>query len=80
MGVRGGVSGTVPGSDAKQREHSLRVVFNGLRRIVKCGNQWRMMPHDLSPWPIVYQQTQRWIRAGCFTLRHFVRGVDQFAV
>jgi len=54
--------------DAKQREHSLRAVFNGLRYIVKSGNQWRMMPHDLPPWPIVYQQTQRWIRAGCFAV------------
>ena len=32
--------------DAAQREHSLRAVFNGLRCIVKTGNQWRMMPHD----------------------------------
>ena len=52
--------------DARQREHKLRAVFNGLGYIVKSGNQWRMMPHDLPPWPIVYQQTQRWIRAGCF--------------
>jgi transposase len=37
--------------DAAQREHSLRAVFNGLRYIVKTGNQWRMMPHDLPPWP-----------------------------
>src|SRR5487761_1313367 len=52
--------------DARQREHSLRAVFNGLRYIVRTGNQWRFMPGDLPPWPIVYQQTQRWIRAGCF--------------
>ncbi len=25
-----------------------------------------MMPHDLPPWPAVYQQAQRWERAGCF--------------
>ena len=48
--------------------HSLRAVFNGLRYIVKTGNQWWMMPHDLPPWPVVYQQTQRWIRAGCFEI------------
>jgi transposase len=24
------------------------------------------MPHDLPPWRVVYNQTQRWIRAGCF--------------
>jgi len=52
--------------DAPQRSHSLRAVFNGLRYIVKTGNQWRLMPHDLPPWRVVYNQTQRWIRAGCF--------------
>ena len=52
--------------DAKQREHSLRAVFNAPRWLVRSGAHWRMMPHDLPPWPVVYQQTQRWIRAGCF--------------
>jgi transposase len=28
--------------------------------------QWRMMPHDLPPWRVVYHQTRRWIRDGCF--------------
>lgn len=52
--------------DAPQREHSLREVFNGLRWIVRAGATWRMMPHDLPPWEAVYQQTQRWIKAGVF--------------
>ena len=43
-------------------------MFNGLRYIVKTGNQWRFMPHDLPPWQAVYQQTQRWIRAGVFEI------------
>jgi transposase len=25
-----------------------------------------MMPNDLPPWYVVYQQTQRWLAAGCF--------------
>jgi transposase len=54
--------------DATQREHSLRAVFNGLRYIVKTGNQWRMMPHDLPPWPVVYQQMRRRMDAGCFEI------------
>jgi transposase len=29
--------------DAPQRDHELRVVFNGLRWIVRTGAQWRMM-------------------------------------
>jgi len=51
--------------NATQRGHSLRAVFNGLRYIVKTGNQWRMMPH---PWPIVYQQMRRWMDARCFEI------------
>src|SRR5258708_14702332 len=53
--------------DAEQRTHSLREVFNGLRWITRAGAPWRMMPNDLPPWYIVYQQTQRWLAAGCFT-------------
>ena len=54
--------------DAKQREYSLRAVFNAVRWLVRSGAHWRMMPNDLPPWPVVYQQTQRWIRAGCFEI------------
>ena len=52
--------------DSEQRDYPLRAVFNGLRYIVRTGSQWRYMPNDLPPWPAVYQQTQRWIRARCF--------------
>lgn len=54
--------------DAPQRSYCLRAVFNALRYIVKSGMQWRMMPNDLPPWRVVYHQTQRWIRAGCFEM------------
>ena len=52
---------------SEQRDHDLREVFNGLRYIVKTGAPWRFMPHDLPPWAAVYQQTQRWLAAECFT-------------
>lgn len=57
---------TLMTEEAPQREHSLREVFNGLRYIVRGGIPWRMMPNDLPPWHTVYQQTQRWIKAGVF--------------
>jgi transposase len=48
--------------DSPPRTRALREVFNGLRYIVKTGAPWRWMPNDLSPWEIVYQQAQRWLR------------------
>ena len=67
---------TLMREDAPQREHDLREVFNGLRWIVKTGAQWRMMPNDLPPWHTVYQQTQRWMKAGVFeAMAHDLRAL-----
>ncbi len=44
----------------------MREVFNGLRFVVRTGGQWRMRPHDLPPWDIVYQQSRRGLNAGSF--------------
>ena len=52
--------------DAPQRQYDLREVLNGLRWVVRTGSAWRYMPHDLPPWEAVYQQTQRWLKAGVF--------------
>ena len=66
--------------DAPPREHSLRAVFNALRYLVRSGCEWRMLPNDLPPWPAVHQQTQRWIKAGCFeALAHDLREVLRVA-
>jgi transposase len=57
---------TLMAEDAPQRSHSLRQVFNGLRWMVRSGAPWRMLPRDLPPWQVVYQQTRRWLKAGVF--------------
>lgn len=57
---------TLMTEDAPQRVYELREVFNGLRYIARSGAPWRMMPNDLPPWHVVYQQTQRWLGAGVF--------------
>jgi transposase len=65
---------TLMSEDAPQRTYSLREVFNGLRWVVRAGSPWRMMPNDLPPWEMVYQQAQRWLRAGVFeSLVHDLR-------
>ena len=57
---------TLMTDDAPQRKHDLREVFNALRWMVRAGAPWRLLPHEFPPWAAVYQQTQRWLAAGCF--------------
>ncbi len=57
---------TLMSEAAPQRKYALRELFNGLRWLVRAGCPWRMLPNDLPPWTAVQQQTQRWLRAGCF--------------
>ena len=57
---------TLMNEAAPQRHHSLREVFNALRWLARAGAPWRLLPHDLPPWQMVYQQFRRWNEAGCF--------------
>ena len=67
---------TLMTEDAPQRDYPLRELFNGLRWFVRAGCPWRMMPNDLPPWSAVYQQTQRWLKAGCFeAMAHDLRAI-----
>jgi transposase len=52
--------------DALQRRYPVRGVFNALRWMVRAGAPWRLLPTNFPPWPTVYQQTRRWLDAGCF--------------
>ena len=66
--------------DAPQRRHDLRRTFDALRYVVRSGIAWRYLPHDFPPWHAVYEQAQRWIKAGVFEqiaydLRVLLRGV-----
>jgi transposase len=71
---------TLMTEDAPQRTYRLREVFNGLRWMVRAGAPWRLMPNDLPPWYTVYQQTQRWIKAGVFeAIVHDLRALLRLA-
>jgi transposase len=67
---------TLMKEQAPQRTHSLRQVYNALRWLVRAGCSWRLMPHEFPPWWVVQQQTQRWLRAGCFeAMAHDLRAI-----
>jgi transposase len=72
---------TLMAEAAPQRVYPLREIFNALRYLIKMGGVWRMLPHDLPPWQMVYQQTRRWIKAGCFeAMAHDLRAVLRLAL
>lgn len=52
--------------DCAQWVNSLREVFNSLHYPAWAGCPWRGLPHDLPPQEMIYQQSQRWIKAGVF--------------
>ena len=64
---------TLMREDAPQREHSLRELFNALRWMIRAGCPWRMIPTNFPPWKAVYDQSQRWIRAGVFEAMAILR-------
>lgn len=71
---------TLMSEEAPQRDYPLREVFNGLRWMARGGSSWRMMPHDLPPYYVVYQQMRRWLKAGVFeAITHDLRAVLRIA-
>ena len=39
-----------------------------------------MLPHDLPPWTAIFQQAQRWFKAGCFeAMAHDLREIIRLA-
>ena len=66
--------------DAAQRVYNLRDVLDALRWLARAGAPWRYLPKDFPPWQMVYQQTRRWLAAGCFeAIVHDLRAVLRFA-
>ena len=72
---------TLMQESAPQRQHSLREVFDALRWLVRAGAPWRLLPNDFPPWEAVYQQSRRWLQAGCFeAMVHDLRSMLRVAL
>jgi transposase len=47
-----------------------RAILDGIFYVVRSGCSWRMIPHDLPPWRIVYHYFMVWRRAGLWQIIH----------
>ena len=46
--------------DTSRRKHTLRLIFNALLYLTKCGCQWRLLPRKFTALPLVYSYFRRW--------------------
>ena len=54
----------------RQEEIPRREIINGILYVLRGGNAWRMMPHDLPKWKTVYHYFNLWQRKGIWERIH----------
>jgi transposase len=54
----------------RPEEYPKREILNGLFYLLRSGCSWRMLPHDLPPWWIVYYYFRQWRQDGTWHLMH----------
>ena len=47
-----------------------REIVNGILYVLRAGEAWRLLPHDLPPWQTVYYYLRRWQRDGVWDRVH----------
>ena len=48
----------------------LREIINAIMYVARAGCTWRMLPHDLPPWPTAHKYFKRWGRDGTLERIH----------
>lgn len=49
-----------PKPGGRPPSHARRELINGMLYILRSGEAWRLLPHDLPPWQTVYHDFRRW--------------------
>jgi transposase len=50
--------------------YAKREILNGIFYLLRSGCSWRMLPHDLPPWRIVYFYFRQWRQDGSWQVMH----------
>jgi putative transposase len=54
----------------RPRRVDIREILNGIWYVLRAGCAWRLLPHDLPPWPTVYSYVRRWRLDGTWQRLH----------
>jgi putative transposase len=57
-------------SGGRPEEYPKREILNAIFYLLRSGCSWRMLPHDLPPWRIVYDYFRPWRPDGTWPLLH----------
>jgi transposase len=57
-------------SGGRPEEYPKREILNAIFYLLRSGCSWRMLPHDLPPWRIVYYYVRQWRQDGTWQLMH----------
>jgi transposase len=59
-----------PKPGGRPAAHTRRELVNAIRYVLRGGDSWRMMPHDLPPWQTAYYYFRRWSDDGTWEALH----------
>ena len=51
-------------------KYARREIVNGIRYVLRSGCAWRLLPHDLPPWQLVYHYFRTWQQEGVWQAIH----------
>ena len=57
-------------SGGRPRKATSRELVNAILYFLRAGVAWRLLPHDLPPWQMVYYYLRRWQREGVWERIH----------
>jgi transposase len=58
------------GRTGRPCKYTRREIVNALMYQVRAGGAWRLLPHDLPPWDLVYSYFRRWRDDGTIECLH----------
>lgn len=58
------------GKTGRPRIYPLREIWNAIFYQARAGCAWRMLPHDLPPWEVVWEHFERWRDGGVIEQVH----------
>src|SRR5918996_2993083 len=57
-------------SGGRPEAYPTREILNAIVSLLRSGCAWRMLPHALPPWRIVYHDCRQWRQDGSWQLMH----------